>query len=97
MTSLFTDKGTVIWRSHGLTSIVERFNRTLGERLFSYQYDTDIKRNILPVFFQTKSKVSGKRDYKWVDRLQKVVDTLNGEFTRLIGMSPNEVVKTGEW
>ena len=56
--------------------IVERFNRTLAECLFRYQYAQEMR---LP---------SGERSTEWVKRLPLVVAALNGEVTRLTGKSP---------
>ena len=53
--------------------IVERFNRTLADRLFSYQYHKE---------FEDPSK----SNREWVSRLRNVVSALNDEKTRLIGM-----------
>ena len=44
---------------------VERFNKTLAERLFSYQYENEI---------QTQ-----KRNREWVKRLPDVIKALNKE------------------
>ena len=56
---------------HGDQGIVERFNRTLGERLFSFQYS------------QEMNLKSGERSTEWVKRLPEVVKALNNETTRL--------------
>ena len=45
--------------------VVERFNRILGERLFSFQYT------------QEMNKKSGERSKEWVKRLPEVVEALN--------------------
>ena len=60
--------------------IVERFNRTLADRLFSYQYHKE---------FEDPSK----SNREWVSRLQNVVSTLNNERTRLIGMKSVDAIK----
>ena len=64
-------------RSQG---IVERFNRTLADRLFTYQYHKE---------FEDPSK----SNREWVSRLQNVVSALNNEKTRLIGMKPVDAIK----
>ena len=66
---------------HNFTAFVERFNKTLGERLFKAQ-DTQELQN------PTKdSKI-------WVKYLQKVVSSrLNSEKTRMLGMTPAKAVK----
>ena len=65
---------------HKDQSIVERFNRTLAERLFGYQYAQELK---LPT----------DRSREWVKRLPDVVRALNSEETRLIGMKPRDAIK----
>ena len=59
---------------------MERFNRTLADRLFSYQYHKE---------FEDPSK----SNREWVSRLQNVVSALNNEKTRLIGMKPPDAIK----
>jgi len=61
---------TEIHRDQG---IVERFNRTLAERLFGHQYAVEM---LLP---------EGQRSTAWVKRLPDVVKALNNEVTSLIG------------
>ena len=58
---------------HRLQGIVERFNRMLADRLFSYQYHNKLEDPL-------------KSNREWVSRLQNVVSALNNEKTRLIGM-----------
>ena len=65
---------------HRPQGIVERFNRTLADRLFTYQYYKE---------FEDPSK----SNREWVSRLQNVVSALNNEKTRLIGMKPVDVIK----
>ena len=65
---------------HHSQGIVERFNRTLADRLFSYQYHKE---------FEDPSK----SNREWVSRLQNVVSALNNEKTRLIGMKPVDAIK----
>ena len=64
---------------HRLQGIVERFNRTLADRLFSYLYHKDL--------FEDLSKSNR------VSRLQNVVSALDNEKTRLIGMKPIDAIK----
>jgi len=66
---------------HRGQAIVERFNRTLSERLFGYQYAVEIR---LP---------EGQRSTEWVTRLPAVVIALNNEVTRLTGKKPNNAIK----
>ena len=65
---------------HRSQGIVERFNRTLADRLFSYQYHKELED-------------PSKSNREWVPRLQSVVSTLNNEKTRLIGMKPVGAIK----
>ena len=60
--------------------IVERFNRTLADRLFTYQYHKELED-------------PSKSNREWVSRLQNVVSSLNNEKTRLIGMKLLDAVK----
>ena len=65
------------YRSQG---IVERFNRTLPDRLFSYQYHKELGD-------------PSKSNREWVSRLQDVVSVINNEKTRSIGMKPIDAIK----
>ena len=56
---------------HRDQGIVERFNRTLAERLFGHQYAQEMR---LP---------SGERSTEWAKRLPSFVAALNEEVTRL--------------
>ena len=58
---------------HRSQGIVERFNRTLADRLFTYQYHKELED-------------PSKSNREWVSRLQNVVSSLNNEKTRLTGM-----------
>ena len=58
---------------HRDQAIVERFNRTLEERLFGYQYVVEM---LLP---------EGQRSTAWFKRLPEVVSALNNEVASLIG------------
>ena len=84
MTKLMEKHDVIIQRGdpsqHCSKGIVERFNRTLVDRLFSYQYHKE---------FEDPSKSSRE----WVSRLQNVVSSLNNEKTRLIGMKPVGAIK----
>ena len=66
---------------HRDQAIVERFNRTLAERLFGHQYAVEMR---LP---------EGQRSRAWVKRLPAVVSALNNQVTRLIGMKPAAAIK----
>ena len=65
---------------HRLQGIVERFNKTLADRLFSYQYHKELED-------------PSKSDREWISRLQNVVSALNNEKTTLIGMKPIDAIK----
>ena len=65
---------------HHSQGIVERFNRTLADRLFTYQYHKELED-------------PSKSNREWVSRLQNVVSSLNNEKTRLIGMKLADVIK----
>ena len=59
---------------------MERFNRTLADRLFTYQYHKELED-------------PSKSNREWVSRLQNVVSSLNNEKTRLIGMKSVNAIK----
>ena len=65
---------------HRSQVIVERFNNTLADRLFTYQYHKELED-------------PSKSNREWVSRLQNVVRALNNEKTRLIGMKPVDAIK----
>ena len=65
---------------HRSQRIVERFNRTLADRLFSYQYHKELED-------------PSKSNREWVSRLQNVVSVLNDEKTRLIRIKPINAIK----
>ena len=65
---------------HCSQGIVERFNRTLADRLFSCQYHKELED-------------PSKSNREWVSRLQNVVSALNNEKTRLTGMKPVDAIK----
>jgi hypothetical protein len=74
---------------HRAQGIVERFNRTLAERLFGHQYAQEI-------LLEARAASQGGlqvRSREWVTRLPAVVKALNSETTRLIGMPPSEAIK----
>ena len=65
---------------HRSQGIMERSNRTLADRLFSYQYHRELED-------------PSKSNREWVSRLQNVVSVLNNEKTRLIEMKPIDAIK----
>ena len=65
---------------HRSQGIVERFNRTLADRLLSYPYHKELEN-------------PSKSNREWVSRLQNVVSVLNNEKTRLIEMKRIDAIK----
>ena len=65
---------------HRWEGIVERFNRTLADRLFSFQYHKELEN-------------PSKSTREWVSILHNVFSALNNEKTRLIGMKPIDAIK----
>ena len=66
---------------HRDQAIVERFNRTLAERLFGHQYGVEMS---LP---------EDQRSTAWVKRLPQVVAALNNEVTSLTDKKPAVAIK----
>ena len=64
---------------------VERFNRTLAERLFGHQYAQEI------LLEARNGKSVGSTE--WVSRLPDVIKAVNNEETRLTGIKPTEAIK----
>ena len=69
---------------HRDQAIVERFNRTLAERLFGHQQAQELLMK------------SGERSREWVKRLPAVVAALNNEVTRLTGKKPVNAIRAKE-
>ena len=65
---------------HRSQGIMERFNRMLADRLFSYQYHKELED-------------PSKSNREWVSSLQDIVNALNNEKTRLIEMKPIDAIK----
>ena len=65
---------------HNFTAFIERFNRTLAERLFKAQDAQEL---------QNPTKDSRI----WVKYLQKAVTRLNSEKTQMLGMTPAKAVR----
>ena len=65
---------------HRNQAIVERFNRTLAERLFGQQYAEEMLN-------------PSSRNTQWVARLPSVIVALNDEKTRLIDMEPSKAIE----
>ena len=72
---------------HRDQGVVERFNRTLAERLFGHQQAQEL------VLMHMRSEGSGERSREWVKRLPAVIAALNGEVTRLTGKRPRDAIK----
>ena len=66
---------------HRDQAIVERFNRTLAERLFGHQYAVEMRMS------------EGQRSTAWVKGLPEVVAALNNEVTKLIDKKPTVAIK----
>ena len=66
---------------HRDQGIVERWNRTLAERLFAHQYAQEMR------------LLLGQRSTEWVAWLPGVVAAINGEVTRLTGKKPRDAIK----
>ena len=76
---------------HRSQAIVERFNRTLAEKLFGHQYAQEF------LSAAATSGGSNARSKEWVARLPRVITALNKEPTRLIGLkAPLEAIKLSE-
>ena len=69
---------------HRDQAIVERFNRTLAERLFGHQQAQELLMR------------SGERSREWVKRLPAVVAALNNEVTRITGKKPVDAIRANE-
>ena len=83
-TKLMEKHDVLIQRSdpsqHLSQGIVEKFNRMLADRLFTFQYHKELED-------------PSKSNREWISRLQNVVGVLNNEKTRLIGMKPIDAIK----
>ena len=65
---------------HRDQGIVERWDRTLAERLFGHQYAQEL---LMP----------GEYSREWVKRLPSVIAAQNGETTRLTGKRPGDAIR----
>ena len=74
----FYEDTTKLMEKHDV--IMEMFNRTLADRLFTYQYHKELED-------------PSKSNREWVSRPQNVVSSLNNEKTKLIGMKPVDAIK----
>ena len=85
VTSLMKRHNVIIQRSeagnHRAQAFVERANRTLSERLFSFQYGKEM------------SSDDNERSREWVERLPAVLKSMNNEVTRLTGKESQEALK----
>ena len=68
--------------NHRSQAFVERANKTLSERLFSFQYAQEM--------------VQDARSRKWVKRLPLVLKAMNSESTRLVGKDPSSALGLGQ-
>ena len=79
---------------HRSQAIVERFNRTLAEKLFGHQYAQEY---LLAAASGSSTKSFNARSRECVARLPSVIAGLNKEPTRLIGnKTPLEAIKLPE-
>ncbi|KAK3727743.1 hypothetical protein QZH41_005205 [Actinostola sp. cb2023] len=69
---------------HSDQAIVERFNRTLSERLFGHQYAQE-----MPL----QSEGDRQRSVEWVARLPAAVAALNNEVTHLLARKPGDAIQ----
>ena len=65
---------------HRSQGIVERFNRTLADRRFCYQYHKELED-------------PSNSNREWASRLQNLISALNNENTTLIEMKPIDAIK----
>ena len=70
-------------------AFVERFNRTLSEKLFAHQYANEIESKEIILANEPKPG----RSLEWVDRLPDVIAAMNDEVTRMIDMKPVDAIK----
>ena len=70
--------------THRDQGIVERFNRTLAERLFGAQYAQEML---------LAARGSSARSSEWVHALPDVVAALNDDVTRLTGKKPKDAIR----
>ena len=80
---LMKEKGVKMQKANSKRTmgIVERFNRTLAERLFRLQDASDL---LLPL---------SERDTKWVKNLPVIVNDINNLKTSLTGIAPVKAIK----
>ena len=72
--------------NHRAQAFVERANRTLGEKLFTYQYAQEM----------ADAQKSKSRSREWVERLPAVLKVMNNEVTRLTEKEPTKVLKSAD-
>ena len=88
LTKLMTKHSTNIRRgetnNHTQQSLVERFNRTLAEKIFGVQYAKEIL---------LAARNDTERVTTWVEGLSLHISYLNNSVTRLIGMKPNQAIE----
>ena len=85
VTAAFTKHGTAVRRGitnlHRNQAVVERYNKTLAERIFAHQYDEELRGECRD------------RCRQWVKNLDQVVESLNNETNRSTGLKPVEAIK----
>jgi len=84
LTKVLNKKDIKIQRSeagnHRAQSLVERANRTIAEKLFSYQYAQEMLEE-------------DERSREWVQRLPAVIKSINSGVKRITGKTPTESIK----
>ena len=71
---------------HRRQAFVERFNRTLAEKLFTVQYTKEL--------LKEARKEKNARSREWVNNLEPIVNELNNTKTALTGLKLIDAIKT---
>jgi hypothetical protein len=95
VSQLLAKHGVSVRRSrvniHRDQEIVERFNRTLAERLFGHKYAQEML--LAPVKILQIPAPSDVRSSERVARMPAVIEALNGEATGLTGRKPKNAIR----
>ena len=65
--------------NHRSQAIVESFNKSLAERLFTYQYD--------------KEMITDRVNTEWVRRLPRIISVMNNEVSSVTKLKPKDAIK----
>ena len=88
VTKIMKNKSVKIQRSeannHRAQALVERANRTIAEKLFSYQYSKEMVME------------QNERSREWVERLPAVIRSINSGVKRITGKTPIDAIKLKE-